>query len=48
MIDTSTAVGRPFLRIIAPIAEFEHALMSRRTRDGCSGSRRGAGGADHR
>ncbi|MFE3026112.1 recombinase family protein [Nocardia tengchongensis] len=33
-IDTSTAVGRMFFQILGAIAEFEHALMSERTRDG--------------
>jgi hypothetical protein len=33
-IDTSTALGRMFFQIIGSIAEFEHALMSERTRDG--------------
>jgi DNA invertase Pin-like site-specific DNA recombinase len=33
-IDTSTAIGRMFFQILGAIAEFEHALMSERTRDG--------------
>ena len=33
-IDTSTAVGRMFFQILGAIAEFEHALMFERTRDG--------------
>ncbi|MFE3755711.1 recombinase family protein [Nocardia tengchongensis] len=33
-IDTSTAAGRIFFQILGAIAEFEHALMSERTRDG--------------
>ena len=33
-IDTSTALGRMFFHILGAIAEFEHALMSERTRDG--------------
>lgn len=38
-IDTSTAVGRMFFQIIGSIAEFEHALMSERTRDGLAAAR---------
>jgi DNA invertase Pin-like site-specific DNA recombinase len=38
-IDTSTAVGRMFFQILAAIAEFEHALMSERTRDGLDAAR---------
>lgn len=38
-IDTSTAVGRMFFQILAAIAEFEHALMSERTRDGLEAAR---------
>lgn len=38
-IDTSTAVGRMFFRILGSIAEFEHALMSERTRDGLEAAR---------
>ncbi|MCX4096271.1 recombinase family protein [Nocardia sp. alder85J] len=33
-IDTSTAMGRMFFQILGSIAEFEHALVSERTRDG--------------
>ena len=38
-IDTSTAVGRMFFQILGAIAEFEHALMSERTRDGLEAAR---------
>ena len=38
-IDTSTAVGRMFFQILGAIAEFEHALMSERTRDGLAAAR---------
>ena len=38
-IDTSTAVGRMFFHILGSIAEFEHALMSERTRDGLEAAR---------
>ncbi|MEV6432432.1 recombinase family protein [Nocardia sp. NPDC051463] len=38
-IDTSTAVGRMFFQIPGSIAEFEHALMSERTRDGLAAAR---------
>jgi len=38
-IDTSTAVGRIFFQILGAIAEFEHALMSERTRDGLDAAR---------
>jgi len=38
-IDTSTALGRMFFQIIGSIAEFEHALMSERTRDGLEAAR---------
>ncbi len=38
-IDTSTAVGRMFFQILGPIPEFEHALMSERTRDGLAAAR---------
>lgn len=38
-IDTSTAVGRMFFQILGAIAEFEHALMSERTRDGLVAAR---------
>jgi DNA invertase Pin-like site-specific DNA recombinase len=37
--DTSTAVGRMFFQILGAIAEFEHALMSERTRDGLEAAR---------
>lgn len=38
-IDTTTAVGRMFFQILGAIAEFEHALMSERTRDGLEAAR---------
>ena len=38
-IDTSTAVGRMFFQILGAIAEFEHALMTERTRDGLDAAR---------
>ena len=38
-IDTSTAVGRMFFQILGAIAEFEHALMAERTRDGLAAAR---------
>lgn len=38
-IDTSTADGRMFFQILGAIAEFEHALMSERTRDGLAAAR---------
>jgi DNA invertase Pin-like site-specific DNA recombinase len=38
-IDTSTAVGRMFFQILGAVAEFEHALMSERTRDGLDAAR---------
>lgn len=38
-IDTSTPVGRMFFAILGSIAEFEHALMSERTRDGLAAAR---------
>ena len=38
-IDTSTAVSRMFFQILGAIAEFEHALMSERTRDGLDAAR---------
>ena len=38
-IDTSTAVGRMFFQILGAIAEFEHALVSERTRDGLEAAR---------
>jgi DNA invertase Pin-like site-specific DNA recombinase len=48
-IDTSTALGRMFFQIIGSIAEFEHALMSERTRDGLEAARaRGRTGGQRR
>jgi DNA invertase Pin-like site-specific DNA recombinase len=38
-VDTSTAAGRMFFQILGAIAEFEHALMSERTRDGLDAAR---------
>ncbi len=38
-IDTSTAVGKMFFHILGAIAEFEHALISERTRDGLAAAR---------
>jgi len=38
-IDTSTPVGWMFFQILGAIAEFEHALMSERTRDGLDAAR---------
>ncbi|MDZ4351726.1 recombinase family protein (plasmid) [Arthrobacter sp. FW306-05-C] len=38
-IDTSTPMGRMFFQILGSIAEFEHALMSERTRDGLAAAR---------
>lgn len=38
-IDTSTPIGRMFYQILGSIAEFEHALMSERTRDGLAAAR---------
>ena len=38
-IDTSTPVGRMFFQILGAIAEFEHALMAERTRDGLAAAR---------
>ena len=38
-VDTSTAVGRMFFSILGAIAEFEHALLSERTRDGLEAAR---------
>jgi DNA invertase Pin-like site-specific DNA recombinase len=38
-IDTATAVGRMFFQILGAIAEFEHALMSERTREGLTAAR---------
>lgn len=43
-IDTSTAVGRMFFQILGAIAEFKHALMSERTRDGLAAARGRTGG----
>lgn len=48
-IDTSTALGRMFFHILGAIAEFEHALMSERTRDGLETARaRGRTGGQRR
>ena len=48
-IDTSTALGRMFFQILGAIAEFEHALMSERTRDGLEAARaRGRTGGQRR
>lgn len=49
-IDTSTALGRMFFQLLGAIAEFEHALMSERTRDGLAAARaRGrVGGPKHK
>jgi DNA invertase Pin-like site-specific DNA recombinase len=38
-IDTSTAIGRMFFHILGAIAEFEHELLSERTRDGLEAAR---------
>lgn len=38
-VDTSTPAGRMFFQILGAIAEFEHALMSERTRDGLDAAR---------
>jgi DNA invertase Pin-like site-specific DNA recombinase len=38
-INTSTPLGRMFFQILGSIAEFEHALMSERTRDGLAAAR---------
>ena len=38
-IDTSTITGRMFFQILGSIAEFEHALMTERTRDGLAAAR---------
>lgn len=38
-IDTSTAVGRMFFQILGAIAEFEHALLVERTKDGLAAAR---------
>ena len=43
-IDTSTAVGRMLFQILGAIAEFEHALMPERTRDGLEAARAGPHG----
>ncbi|MEU7144181.1 recombinase family protein [Nocardia sp. NPDC046473] len=34
-----TAVGRMFFQILGAIAEFEHALLSERTRDGLAAAK---------
>jgi DNA invertase Pin-like site-specific DNA recombinase len=44
-IDTSTPVGRMFFYILGAVAEFEHALVSERTRDGLRRRERGGGSA---
>ena len=38
-IDTCTPLGRMFFQILGAIAEFEHALMAERTRDGLAAAR---------
>lgn len=38
-INTSTALGRMFFQILGAVAEFEHALMAERTRDGLEAAR---------
>jgi DNA invertase Pin-like site-specific DNA recombinase len=38
-IDTSTPLGTMFFQILGSIAEFEHALMAERTRDGLAAAR---------
>jgi DNA invertase Pin-like site-specific DNA recombinase len=38
-IDTSTPVGRMFFHILGAIAEFEHALMVERTKEGLEAAR---------
>lgn len=38
-IDTSTPVGRMFFHILGAVAEFEHALIVERTRDGLAAAR---------
>lgn len=38
-IDTSPPIGRMFFQFIGSIAEFEHTLMSERTRDELSAAR---------
>jgi DNA invertase Pin-like site-specific DNA recombinase len=46
--DTSTPVGRTFFQILGAIAEFEHALMAERTRDGLAAARARRRTADQR
>ncbi len=43
-IETSTAIGRMFFQILGSIAEFEHALMRKRTLDGLAAARGRTGG----
>jgi DNA invertase Pin-like site-specific DNA recombinase len=38
-IDTSTPLGQMFFHMLGAIAEFEHALISERTRDGLAAAR---------
>ena len=38
-IDASSVTGRMFFQILGSIAEFDHALMSERTRDGLAAAR---------
>jgi DNA invertase Pin-like site-specific DNA recombinase len=38
-VNTATTTGRMFFQILGAIAEFEHALMSERTRDGLDAAR---------
>jgi DNA invertase Pin-like site-specific DNA recombinase len=38
-VDTSTPAGRMFFHMLGAIAEFEHALISERTRDGLAAAR---------
>lgn len=38
-IDTSTSPGQMFFHILGAVAQFEHALMSERTRDGLAAAR---------
>ncbi len=38
-MDTFIAVGRTFFQILGAIAEFQHALMAERTRDGLAAAR---------
>lgn len=38
-IDTSTPAGRMFFQFVGAVAEFEHALMAERTRDGLEAAR---------